>query len=617
MNNVLNGLWMMLFLVKVKYIFSVFGMVNVSTTTTSRLYGTLGMLLILVSVSFLLKRSACRIYLITCDMLMTGVFFVDVISFRYYNDIITMHTLSTAWQFLHLTTNWWSFLKPTDILLVSDFAALAFIVARKIYFPWPRTKYSLRFVVFLLALLMGSTASFEAYKMLEADQHGITGTFYSKLYIVQSVGNLEFRVLDALRLAKISLDASSPTSEGIRSLTQWFKSNHPSTITANNQSLGVAKGKNLIVIQVESLQQFVIGKTINNQEITPNLNRFLQQSLYFENYYGETWNGGTSDGAFMSNVSLYPVSKGSAFIDYPMNHYVSIANTLSAQGYKTISIEATSSGFWGSDLMHPALGFQKTIHGEDLVQTETIGMGLADQSMLQQGAEHLEQLKEPFYAMLITLSSHSPFDIPAKEQTINVAPYDKTLFGNYLQAVHYSDQAIGDFLDRLAKDGLLERSVVVIYGDHPAPLDQNNQELRNFLGYGQSKIDDYHWQSMQKVPLVVHLPGGTSKGTISKIGGQVDLFPTLLGLWGEDASQYPVMGHDLLNSPAAGLAISRNGVLYHQDHLYNVPAKKVYDFKTGKPLQWSDSDPALILYREYLKNSDLIFQYDLQRKLGP
>ncbi|MDR3584014.1 MAG: LTA synthase family protein [Desulfosporosinus sp.] len=602
-------------MVKIKYILNVFGTASVINTTTGRIYGTLGMLLIVFSFSFLLKRNVGRIYLITCDIVMTGLFLVDLISYRCYYDIISLRTLATAWRFILINTYWWTYLRPADIILGADFVVLVVIFACKVRFPLPKRTFSVRLVVFILTLLIGCSASWKAYKLLEADQPGITGTFYSKLYITQSVGNLEFRVLDALRLAKISLDTAAPSSQGIQSLSQWFKTNHPSAVSTNNQ-LGVAKGKNLIMLQVESLQQFVIGKTINGQEITPNLNRFLQQSMYFENYYGETWNGGTSDGAFMSNVSLYPVSKGSAYIDYPMNHYASIANTLSAKGYQTLSIEATPSGFWGSDLMNPALGFQKTLHGEDLVQNETIGMGVSDQSMLQQGAEHIEQLKEPFYSMLITLSSHFPFEIPEKDKTINVAPYDNTLFGNYLQAVHYTDQAIGAYLDRLAKDGLLDRSVVVIYGDHPAPLGNNNRELAKFLGYGQSAIDDYHWQALQKVPLVVHLPGGTSKGTISKISGQVDLFPTLLGLWGEDASQYPLMGHDLLNSPAAGLAISRNGVMYYQDRLYNVPGKTVYDFNSGKLLPWSDSDPALVLYQEYLKNSDLIFQYDLQHKLG-
>ncbi|MDR3601794.1 MAG: LTA synthase family protein [Desulfosporosinus sp.] len=609
-------LWIILFLLKINYIFHDFATVNLINTSTGRIDGTLGMLLILLSVSFLLKRNVGRIYLITCDFLMTGLFLVDLISFRCYNDIIGIQTLSTAWRFLQATTNWWAFLKLGDIYLGADLVVLVVIVARKIYFPLPKVKFSLRLVVFLLTLLIGSREAFQAYKLLEIDQPGITNTFYSKLYIAQSVGNLEFRALDVMRSAKIKLNASAPNSQDTLSLAQWLKTNHPSAVTTNNQLLGVAKGKNLIVLQVESLQQFVIGKTINGIEITPNLNRFLQQSLYFENYYGETWNGGTSDAAFMSNASLYPVSKGSAYIDYPMNHYTSIANTLSAKGYQTISIEATPSGFWGSDLMTPALGFKHTIHGDDLVQDETIGMGLADQSMLQQGAEHLEQLKEPFYSMLITLSSHYPFEIPEKDKDINVAPYDNTLFGNYLESVHYTDQAIGNFLDRLAKDGLLEHSVVVIYGDHPAPLGTNNQELAKFLGYGQSAIDDYHWQAMQKVPLIVHLPSGIGHGTISKISGQVDLFPTLLGLWGEDAGQYPVLGHDLLNSAAPGLAISRNGVMYYQDRLYNIPGKAVYDFKTGNPLPWSDSDPALRLYQDYLKNSDLIFQYDLQSKLG-
>lgn len=582
-----------------------------------RSYGTLGMLLILFSFALLLKKKSRLVYLTSIDLLITCCFLIDLISYRRFSDMITLSTIPTAWRLLQLTAHWWTFLKPADFFLAADFLVFAIIITRKTPVSLPLQSVSKRLLGFILTLIIGISASFNAYRLLEANQPGITTTFYSKLYIVQSVGDLEFRVLDAWRFAKIKLAALPPTPAENLALNQWLKTTHPSLENTNHPLLGVAQGKNLIVLQVESLQQFVIGQTINGQEITPNLNRFLQQSLYFENYFGETWNGGTSDAIFMSNVSLYPVSKGSAFIDYPMNHYPSIAGTLSTKGYNTMSVEATPSGFWDSDLMTPSLGFQQTIHGDDLIPNEMIGMGVSDQSMLQQGAEHLERLPKPFYAMLITLSSHYPFEIPTQDKTLNVAPYDNTLFGNYLQAVHYTDQAIGDFLDRLAKDGLLEQSVVVIYGDHPAPLGQNNnQEMSNFLGYNHRAIDDYQWQALQKVPLIVHLPGGTSNGTISKISGQVDLFPTLLGLWGEDASQYPVLGHDVLNSPAPGLAISRNGAMYYQDRLYNIPGKKVYDFKTGKPLPWSDADPALKLYQEYLNNTDLIFKYDLQSKLG-
>lgn len=469
-------------------------------------------------------------------------------------------------------------------------------------------------IVTLLCLGLGTLLSVQAYHRLETDQPGITNTFYSKLYIEQSVGNLEFHVLDAFRLAKIKLDTPNFTSEEAASLANWFKSTHPALNSNSGPGFGAVAKKNVIVIQVESLQEFVIGKTINGQEITPNLNRFLKKSLYFDHYYGETWNGGTSDAEFISNVSLYPVSKGSAFIDYPMNHYTSLANTLRTKNYQTIALEANLPGFWGMDLMSRSMGFQKVIDADDFIQDNAIGMGLADQSMFQQSAQQLEQMKEPFYSFLVTLSSHYPFELPEKEKTLSVAPYNNTLFGHYLQAVHYTDQALGNFLDRLQKDGLMDRSVVVIYGDHPAPLPRESTELQKFLGLGAQGMDDYNWLSLQKVPLLIHIPGYSNSQILSKTGGHADLFPTLLGLLGEDASQYPLLGHDLLNSPAPGLAISRSGAMYYGNRLYNVPARTVYDLNTGKVLPWEDSDPALKLYQEYLQKTDFIFRYDLQSK---
>ncbi|KLU59910.1 lipoteichoic acid synthase 1 [Peptococcaceae bacterium CEB3] len=624
---VLVALAFVLFLIKVYLVLSAFGLIT-QLQAQSRFFGTAGVLLILFSVAFLFKGRGRGLYLLAADLLVTAVSFFDLLFLRHFDDIITLRTFLTAWQDLTRTTAWWTLLRPQDILLIADFfflvpAALGFHSPRELAarvtgsLPSPRRRALLyRIGGFVLALGLGLLALNRASAMLDKDQPGITRTLYSKLYIAQSVGNLDFHVLDAKRAWQIRLQSPPPTPQKRLALGQWFKATHPPAQHTNvPPALGVTKRKNLIIIQVESLQQFVIGKKIDGQEITPNLNRLIKSSYYFDHYYGETWNGGTADAEFMANVSQYPVSKGSAFIDYPMNHYTSIGSTFAAAGYTTAAIEANLPGFWGMDLMAPSLGFQQVMDSDDFKPGQKIGLGLTDPDMFQQGAARLEQLKQPFYSFFVTLSSHYPFELPQKDRTLNAAPYQHTLFGHYLQAVHYTDQAIGSFLDRLQKDGLLANSVVVIYGDHPAPLPRHDPQLSSFLGFGTKGIDDYRWQEMQKIPLIIHLPGGADHGIVHTVGGPVDLFPTLLGLFGQDASHYPLIGHDLFHSPLAGLAISRNGVLYEEGKLYNIYGRTVYQIGTGKVLPWSKSDPALKLFHTYLDNTDLIFQYDLQQKL--
>ncbi|ODA42449.1 LTA synthase family protein [Desulfosporosinus sp. BG] len=628
-----------LFLLKVLIFTKTLGL-TYSIQQKSQVMGTVGTLLIIFSVAFLLPIKLRKLYILLANLIISSVFFLDMIFLRHFQDLVIFRTFAAAWHYLEIESSWWKLLKTQDIFMVADFM---FLIVLKLYnyiqknkhrtvnkltpvtqvkskrifqqslnIRWATKTFIFHLIPFMMMLALGLGASCKAFGLLEENQPNITKTFYSKVYIAQSLGALEFHALDILRSSQITLDSPQPS---MIALQDWFKSTHPSSDTTNKPSFGIAKDKNIIVIQVESLQQFVIEKKVNGQEITPNLNRLLKQGLYFNNYYGETWNGGTSDAEFLSNTSLYPVSKGSAYIDYPMNHYVTIANTLSKEGYSTIAIEANKPGFWDMDLMSRAEGFQQVVDDDNFVHDLDMGMGLADGSMFAQGANYLENSQQPFYSFLVTLSSHYPFEIPAQYKTINVGSYQNTVFGHYLEAVNYTDQAIGDFLNRLQSDGLLNNSMVVIYGDHPAPFNRNDPQLSEFLGFGGKEIDEFPWLAMQKVPLFIYVPGSTLNGVQNIVSGQIDLFPTLLGLLGKDASNYPLLGHDLLHSPADGIAISRNGVLVSWNCLYNVINQKAYDLNSGQSVPWRPSIAKI--YQDYLGYTDTIFKHDLQLKLKP
>jgi phosphoglycerol transferase MdoB-like AlkP superfamily enzyme len=614
--------------------------ISSSSKFHSQLLGTGGALAIILSISLLLVPRFRLFYLITADLILSVIILFDLIFFRYFQDVTTIRTFAVAWHYLNSETVWWKMLKSIDLLLAADFLLLLGLWILKRLLNLKSSKFNsktntsketntfkngkafkhnwlVKLLVFSLILLSGVGCCVKAYKIVEENQPGITRSFYSKTYIVQSIGEWEFRILDIFRSIKTHLPKEAQQlgkSQRVATLAKWLLTEHSAPSKAN-RAAAVQKGTNLIVIQLESFQEFVIGKSINGQEITPNLNRLIGKSLYFKNYFGETWSGGTSDAEFMSNVSLYPVSVGNAYMDYPGNDYVCLGKVLGEKGYYTVAMEADQPGFWDMDLMFRSEGFKHILDMDDFVHDLDIGMGLADNSMFQQGADYLEKIPQPFFSFQVTLSSHYPFNIPDKYKSINVEPYKDKEFGKYLESVHYTDQALGDFLERLQLNGLLDKSILAIYGDHQSPLARDNQDFIEFLGYGDGSIDDYEWFALQKVPMLIHLPKESQTGVIETVGGHVDLFPTILGLMGEDAARYPLLGHDLLNPTTEGFAINRGGLLFTDNVLLDINKQKAYQLKTGEPLPWEDFEQEQKRYYEYLQNTDSIMKYDLQKSL--
>ncbi|PIB65619.1 hypothetical protein AOA60_03020, partial [Pseudomonas sp. 2822-17] len=80
-----------------------------------------------------------------------------------------------------------------------------------------------------------------------------------------------------------------------------------------DEMFGVAKDMNVVVVSLESVESFVIGETMNGEEITPFLNELIEDSFYFENFYYQTGQGKTSDAEFLINNSSYPLGRGAVF----------------------------------------------------------------------------------------------------------------------------------------------------------------------------------------------------------------------------------------------------------------------------------------------------------------
>ena len=306
----------------------------------------------------------------------------------------------------------------------------------------------------------------------EKKEWGSTSRLYTDVYDLRSVvgkmGVVNFFLEDTFKY----IVAHNIVSTADKSFLKTFAENKTPALTGKSEKyFGVEKGKNLIIIQVESLENAVINKTINGQEITPNLNQLAKQGLYFDNYYTQIGPGNTADAEFSTMDSLYPLPDDVVFIDYAKNTFAALPQLLVNNGYKTYSMHGDVPTFWNRSNIYPQLGYQKAYGLDDYVITRPVGEGpsdLGDEDLFSQSLPRLESFKQPFIATLITMSLHTPFILPADLQTLKI-PSQTNLTETqweYMQAAHYTDKAIGEFIDGLKKDGLYNNSLILIWGDH-------------------------------------------------------------------------------------------------------------------------------------------------------
>lgn len=390
---------------------------------------------------------------------------------------------------------------------------------------------------------------------------------------------------------------------------------------------GIGKDKNLIVLQVEALQSFVINLNYNNQEITPNLNRLIKDnsSLYYNRYYQLIGRGNTSDAEFVSHNSLHPSLEEPTYSQYEGNRFYGLPWLLRDRGYTAWAMHGYKKDFWNRERAYVSQGFQRFISEEDYNFDEIIGFGIRDEDFLKQSIEYLKELdsinSNPFYAFIVTLTSHSPFNIPEEYCMLKIKPeHQDTILGNYLQAIHYADKEIGKFLEDLKREDLYDNTVIALYGDHFA-IQNGEEEIDNImtelLGY------KYDYDSMMNIPLIIHVPGEEINETISTVGSPIDFYPTILNIMGYKNEKGLMLGRDLTNYKEENYVFPQTyllkGSFIGKDTMFVMARdglfdhSKAYDLNTREEL---DKNEFRKMYDEIIKEinkSDFILKKDLLR----
>ncbi|MGM0805744.1 MAG: LTA synthase family protein [Bacillota bacterium] len=533
-----------------------------------------GAILLVSFWTIILKFRQQLIALILLDLILSFIILADAIYFRYFEDLISSAVLLQIKQMSSLGSSvgdlftWKDFLLFADVLL---FSALLITFYKKLPIKM-NANPALRLATGLLTGAIGAWLFF--YPLHDFVQKGGAYLFdktLSSMRVYEVTGLFGFHGFDTYKyLDEYVLNKKEVSAKDRKDAKTWFDDKNEGAADETPYG-GKAAGKNLIMVQLEAYQNYIIDKKVNGQEITPNLNKLKKDALYFNDIHHQTASGRTSDAEFSTNASLFPLATGSAYVRFPRNEYDSLPALFKQNGYDTAAFHAYKPGFWNRYIVYPNLGFNEFHSLEDYEEGEQIGWALGDESFFLQSTDKMKKMKDPFYSFLIALTSHYPYTMPAKYQTLKLDDVGDANLRNYLQSVHYVDQAIGTFIDQLKKDGLWDNSVVVFYGDHDSGYMQTDTPSTTFANEKGDKLGEL--EVKDGIPLFIHVPGVEGE-EIDKAGGQVDIMPTLLHLFGMDKKNYHHIGNNLLDGKE-GSVVFRYGSVKSDKFYY----KSSYDLQ--------------------------------------
>lgn len=337
------------------------------------------------------------------------------------------------------------------------------------------------------------------------------------------------------------------------------------------------KPAGIVIIIVESLEAWPLGKKIEGQEITPNLNRLTADTA-------DTWvaprvlsqagSGRSIDGQLLMTAGLLPMADYVYSMRFPDHTYPHLAKILrETRGMKSYLLSGDRATTWNQGAMARSFGIDEVRFRDSWDDSESFGTprNPSDGSFLRQVAEKMKAGEiwpqgEKALVEVITYSSHFPFTIPAEHRHITLSGDYPEPLGDYITAINYTDNAIGEFVDYLFSRPDAGHMMIVIVGDHEG-LASWREQLRDSSPGIAGLVDAEPF-----VPMIVL--NSPVSGRYDAVMGQVDIYSTILDLAGipttslssfsGDTGIFPGLGFSALSPSAPGIAIDITGRIVGQ-----------------------------------------------------
>ncbi|MDR1521487.1 MAG: LTA synthase family protein [Streptococcaceae bacterium] len=563
-------------------------------------------------------------------LLLTILLFANVSYYREFSDFLTVSTiLGSKSVSAGLGEAAINLFRPYDLFFFIDLIVIFILFfTKKIHIDKQPFHLKVSFAISAIAcMLFGANLSFA-----EIARPELLKRMFSHDYIVKYMGLSFFTVYDGYRSFKtnqVRLEASPKNLVKVKDYVDQHYTNY------NHNLFGIAKGRNVITIHLESFQQFLIDyKLKNNQEqeyeVTPFLNSIFrsENTFSFDNFFHQVAQGKTSDAENLLENSLFGLESGSLFTQYGgENTFQAAPNILQQQfGYTSAVFHGNGGGFWNRNETYKQLGYDYFFYDSyfKINEKNSFQYGLHDKELFKQSIRYLEHLQQPFYVKYITVSNHFPYGkFHGEEDGFPFADTKDHTINGYFATAHYLDTAIKEFFDYLKLSGIYDNFVIIIYGDHYGISNKRNPDLANLLDKDSETWNDYDNAMLQRVPLMIHIPGRTDGYINHTFSGEIDVLPTILHLLGVDTKRYLQLGQDLLSPNKEQIVAFRNENFITPN--YTVLGSKIYitqGEQAGDLVENPTAETEKIINQfqqkvnKQLAISDLITKKDLLRFYG-
>lgn len=610
-------------------------------------------ILIIGSLGYLIKNPKKRIfYYLPWSVVFTFVCVANSIYYTNYRSFISISLLSTASQLGGVmdavTENIMEFKDLTFIwAIIALIVAYVYLSKRKEdYFNNVQSREIRKINVVSSLVTAGICLAIFALNLTSTDLSRLAKQ-WNREYVLSRFGVYTYQISDTISSVKAKLNVMFGYEENREIFNKFYEEKleeEKNETQKENDYTGIFEGKNVIVIHAESIQQFCIGTSFNGVELTPNLNKLVSEGIYFSNFYAQESVGTSSDSEFTFSTSLMPASSGTVAINYWDREYVSTQKMLKDMGYYIFSMHGNNGSYWNRLNLHSSLGYDRLYNYDtDFEIDEVIGLGLSDKSFFRQSIEKIKAISEEnekFYGTMIMLTNHTPFtDIEnghsdysvtfdymkyndeTGEYELTSAPFlEGTKLGSYLKSVHYADEAIGQFINDLDAEGLLDNTVVVLYGDHDAKVKEELYEYYyNYNPFTDEvvdedseayiPVDEYAYNVNRRVPFIIWTKNHEeyTPVKVDTVMGMYDCQPTLGNMFGFK-NEY-ALGTDIfgLDEDEENMVIFPNGSFVTDTIYYNSQKDSYMDLtdyenvamNASCNMQFKDKLPEEIFSDEY------------------
>lgn len=485
-----------------------------------------------------------------------SVFLVDATYYRFFQDLPSLYLLPTWFQAARVGGSLATVFRWADLMLLIPPAGfvLVIILARK-WPPFRGKPYRPASLGLLLCSLGFAAFSWQSLHPVRYIQ--LQRRFQNKA-IQKLFGPQFYHYYDLYEWSRVQLGL-----EGGRKfdagLVRGVLQNSRDLSTADTPFKGIYKDRDLIFVQLESLEDFAVDAEYQGQPVMPFLNQASQRVFRFR-LFDQTHLGRSADGQFIYLNSLHPPATRPLPFVYPNNDYHGLPKLLSEQGYETYYFEPVEPSFWNAGTIARSYGFEHLLFKDELPpkdrKNDIRGWGLTDKALYRKVAETLQGSERRHFSYVVTVMCHHPYS-----ETSNV-PVDfpprkaVSMVRRYLRCAAARDKAIRDFMMELSLTERGRRTVFVLAGDHDANLPQSEMKK---LGYPISPQRESVPVLMGSVEEFLGFEQATPTTPPRDFGAQMDLAPTIGHVFSLNMEESVFVGWNLLATQNRGPHFSRLG----------------------------------------------------------